>query len=54
MANCAKIISVPLIAGGFMQINNTNNRQQIDLKGVRYIPEGKLQEKSSDDKSFKT
>ena len=36
----AKIIGVPLIAGGFMQINNTNSRQQIDLKGVKYVPEG--------------
>ena len=29
-ADYAKILGVPLIAGGFMQIN-TNNRQQIDL-----------------------
>ena len=50
--NYAKIIGVPLIAGGFMQINNTNKRQQIDLKGVKYIPEGgKVQEKTSNDKS---
>ena len=50
--NYAKIIGVPLIAGGFMQINNTNKRQQIDLKGVKYIPEGgKIQEKTSNDKS---
>ena len=36
-ADYAKIIGVPLIAGGFMQINNTNSRQQIDLKGVKYV-----------------
>ncbi len=33
-ADYAKILGVPLIAGGFMQINNTNSRQQIDLNPV--------------------
>ena len=53
MVNYAKIIGVPLIAGGFMQINNTNNRQQIDLKGVRYVQGGKIQQNTSDDNSDK-
>ena len=52
-ADYAKILGVPLIAGGFMQINNTNSRQQIDLKGVRYVQRGKIQQKTSDDKSGK-
>ena len=47
-----KIIGVPLVLGGFMQINNTNSRQQIDLKGVRYTREDKLSNNTSqNDKS---
>ena len=47
-ANYAKILSMPLIAGGFMQINRINSRQQLNLKGVKYIIEDISQNDKSD------
>ena len=46
--NYAKIIGVPLMAGGFMQINRINNRQQFNLKGIKYVREDNSQNDKSD------
>ena len=44
----AKILGVPLVAGGFMQINNINGRVNLNLKGVRYVGTNNSQSDKSD------
>ena len=36
-----KLISLPLICGGFMGINHINNRAKINPNELKYIPENK-------------
>lgn len=34
-----KLLSLPIIAGGFMEINRINNRANINTKEIKYLPE---------------
>ena len=34
-----KLLSLPIIAGGFMEINRINNRANINTKELKYLPE---------------
>ena len=43
-----KILGAPLVAGGFMQINSINGRQQFNIKGVKYVREDISQTDKSD------
>ena len=47
-----KSMSLPLICGGLMGINHINNRAKINPNGLKYVPETKTNEVSSQDEKL--
>ena len=34
-----RLLSIPMVLGGFMEINRINNRANINTKELKYLPE---------------